>query len=116
MNINKLSVHQTLKDLLLYAFITPRHRAKDSNPKGRSTQSSVEAYQRDKTLFNGFLMICKWQQGQFQMVRGPVGIYEGQQKEQGQPSAKSGANDRFSGRALRRLVIIHYHAKIAQVL
>jgi hypothetical protein len=61
-------------------------------------------------------MICKWQQGQFQMVRGPVGIYEGQQKEQGQPSAKSGANDRFSGRALRRLVINHYHAKIAQVL
>ena len=48
-----------LEDVLLYAFITPRHRAKDSSPKGSSTQSSVQAYQRDKTLFNGFLMICK---------------------------------------------------------
>ena len=40
-------------DLLLYTFITPRHRAKDSNP---NRTFYAELSKRDKTL-NGFLMI-----------------------------------------------------------
>ena len=84
MNINKLSVHQiSSKDLLLYTFITPRHCAKDFNPN-RTFYTVFRQALKDVEALNGFLiicekLICKWQQGQFQLVRDPIGIYEGPQ-------------------------------------
>ena len=123
--IAMLDVHQTLKDLLLYAFITPRNPTPTGKSDWLSRTTRPTRGTRPSTICEK--LICKWQQGQFQMVRGPIEIYEGQQisratkrqgdsKFQGQPSAKTGAYDRFSGRALRGLVINHYHAKITQVL
>ena len=94
------------KDLLLYTLITPRNRAKESNP-------NWTLLRRVPTHSQGRRDLPERQDPQWvpdkldlQMATRAVGIYKGQHKEQGQPIAKSGANDRFSGD----------HAQIAQVL
>ena len=59
-------LHQIFsKDLLLYAFQPQRTLYAEF----RQALKGDEAYQRDKTLFNGFLMICKWQQGPSESTR-----------------------------------------------
>ena len=113
--IAKQDVYQILKDLL-YAFIATDNRPQQDVPRRVLTGSQgrcglpegpdpkwVPDGLREADLQMAASSVPIRFQKRQEDVRGPVGIYGGQQKEQGQSTAKSGANGSVSGRALRGL-------------
>ena len=67
MNINKLSVHQTLKDLLLYAFITPRNPTPTGVSDWLSRTTRPTRGTRPSTICEK--LICKWRKGPSESTR-----------------------------------------------